>query len=87
MYTFPNSKTIVNLGPNWQQTRLDFDYETNHLCPPLAIDLSIKPANKLYQQIDVRNRAEFASDSALNLPSGYARLRSFSVTNLLAKHV
>ena len=70
-----NSKTLTNLGSNWQQTRLDFDYETIIICLRFWLWISIKSADKLCQQIGSRNRAvcfRFCSQSALNLSSDYA---------------
>ena len=66
-------QNVSSLELNWQETRSDFDYKTNHLCPHLAMNLSTKPADGLCQQIDDRNRAEFAwiksySQSVFNLP-------------------
>jgi len=42
-----NSKTLTNLGSNWQQTRLDFDYETVIICLRFWLWMSIKSADKL----------------------------------------
>jgi len=74
--------------PNWQQTRSDFDYETIAICVCIWLwicrqRLLTGYASRLMAETR-QNLVESDSQSALHLPTDYARLCLVSATNLLA---